>query len=205
MATRDVFAMVMDLRTQLTDLATHASNVRAQVATEVQEIGRGVTDATRHAATALDDFIFLLQQKVEQGDDLAQSVLDIIAQVEAGTLRADQAAQAFIDITTTLTGETRNLGALLQDLLGQAQVTQQNLLTGIQAARDWKGALEALREIHSQAAQNVVKIFEAFQQGKVTLEFMLKVLQEIKQKVKPGDAVGELADILANAGRTGDF
>lgn len=192
---------------RMADTAEKAVSKVHAAATQIEEhaaqIAQKVEEATTGGATALDDFIYLLEAKVKQGDTLAQIVLGFIHDVEIGARRADEAQKAFSGILSTLTGETRSLGALLQDLLSGADLTKNKLQEGVLAAKDWKAVLERLRQYHSQAAQNIAAIFEAFKAGKVTIDFLLKAIQEFKQKARPGDAAADLAQILGDAARQG--
>jgi len=201
----DVFSQLAQLDAALMSVAATASSVKAQVAADMQEIGKAIDDATGSGgASKLDDFLFLLEQKVGEGHYLATVIKEFIGDVEDGVRRADEAARAFGDIHIEFEGKARLLGPLLQELLTDAAQTAAALRQGIVEAKDWQAALERLRGMQGQAAQSIVKMFEAFREGRVTLDFLLKTINDLK-RLKPGDKANDLYQLLADAARTGDF
>lgn len=190
----DVFSAIGQLGSALTTLATGAEVVG-------QRVQSVLADANQRVATQLDDFKFLLQKKMrEQHDDVAAAVLSMIQQYEAGAVRADQVARAFQGIKSDVTGQVRDLGAQLQDLLAGAERSGNQLRD---RAKTWEEALSRLKQLNTQAAQSVVDMVQRFQQGQLTANFLLKTLDEIRAKAG-GREISDLVLMLANEVRRGE-
>lgn len=185
------------LREESTATREHLTETRRHL----EDFGTDVTktlDRVKNDATPrIKDLEFDLQNMAEQGNLWAESLLDVVRQVQQGTVDAGAAIHSFGDGVILFEGQMRSVKDVLADVLpttGEVQSKIQDLQETLESA-DVGEIVERLKGQYNNYAQLLAQTAEGFAQGKVTLERVLQLAQQL-QEVLPGSETAELADIL---------
>lgn len=189
-------------------LVATAEGVASQVESHAKRIDDTLAEVGDRVATKTDDLIFQLEALADSGNAWAESLLDVVHQVEEGTVDAGKAVHALGDGVIVLDGQLRTVRDVLLDVLPTTGQVQQQILDLKRELKDQGAGIdELIRRLgqqHNVYAQQFARLVEAFRQGRATLDAVLKMAQQL-QRVLPGSETGALAELLADAARQGDL
>lgn len=158
----------------------------------------GTLDKVKQDATPrIKDLEFDLQNMSDQGNAWATSLLDIVRQVQAGTVDAGAAIRSMGDGVILFEGQLRSVKDVLLDVLpttGEVQSKIQDLQKTLESA-DVAELIDRLQGQYNTYADLLAQTAEGFAQGKVTLERVLQLAQQL-QEVLPGSETAALAAAL---------
>lgn len=162
---------------------------------------RARTDEAReHVGTRVDDLLFDLERMSNEGNAWATSLLDIVHQVEAGTVDAGKAIGSMGDGVILFEGQLRSVKDVLLDVLpttGQVQQSIRELREELEGA-DVSELVERLRGQWNQVAQTLAETAHAFSEGRASIERVLQVAQQAQQLL-PGSETAATAAALIEA------
>ena len=184
--------------TSETAAARESLDATSKRATDFREhVVKTLDDLKEDATPRIKDLEFDLEHMSDQGNAWATSLLDIVRQVQQGTVNADEAIRSMGDGVILFEGQLRSVKDVLADVLpttGEVQSKIQELQKTLESA-DVNDLIERLKGQYNNYAQLLAETAEGFAQGKVTLERVLLLAQQLQQ-VLPGSETAELAEIL---------
>jgi len=149
------------------------------------------------SATRLDDLIFELERTAKAGNASATSLLDVVRQVSQGTADAAKAVDAFGQGVFLFEGQLQSVKDVLNDVLpttGQVQKRIQELRKELENS-DIEGIIKRLEGQYNEHARVLAQTVKAFVEGKVTLERVVQLAQQIGE-VLPESETGALAEAI---------
>lgn len=183
-------------------LVTEVASTRAELDASrkhITEFGDHVVDSLdrvkKEATPRIKDLEFDLENMSEQGNAWATSLLDIVRQVQKGTVDAGKAIESMGDGVILFEGQLRSVKDVLLDVLpttGQVQKQIQELSEELKNA-DMGEVIDRLKGQYNQYADLLAQTVQAFTEGKVTLERVLQLAQQV-ENLLPGSETEALAE-----------
>lgn len=185
-------------------LASEAASTRStleETGKHLNDFGGKVVDTLdrlkEEATPRIKDLEFDLQNMSDQGNAWATSLLDIVRQVQQGTVDASKALDSMGDGVILFEGQMRSVKDVLADVLpttGEVQSKIQDLQKYLESA-DVGEIIDRLNGQYNNYAQLLAQTVEGYTQGKVTLERVIALAQQLQQ-VLPGSETAALADAI---------
>lgn len=191
-------AALQELSSQLDTFAAKVGETMKSAHDAVATGGDGIlAQLDRIAAEGnprLEDFKRQLEYETEAGNLWTAGLLDLIHQVEQGTIRADQAFHKFGEGVVLFEGQLTRVDSLLLKFLpttGQVQARIQELAEEIKK-QDIGALVEHLNRQYNVYALELAKAVEAYKAGKGSLERIAQLAQQIDDRL-PGSETDALA------------
>lgn len=176
------------------------SGARSEAEETRQALTKSVRETESDVNPRLQDLKNDLAHAAEQGNKMSEALLDMIRQVEQGTLRAEDILHKFGAANTAFEGQLRNVDDLLLEFLP----TSGQVIDRInEMARELDGAdvptlIDRLKGQYNEYALVLTKTVEAFARGEASLERVLAIAQQIKERL-PGSETDVLAQEILDA------
>jgi archaellum component FlaC len=186
----------------LKSIATTASASADEVERASERIAKSVERTTREGGSKLDDFKFTLGNIGDAGNQFAQQLAAVIADVEAGIVRAEDAVHVMGDGFVFFEGQMRRAQDVLAEVLPSTGEVQRRIKEATAEVTTFEQVMERLNNQTNQVARDFAKMVDAFRKGRLSLSEFQKAAAEIGRQL-PGSEVAELADIAEQLGRQG--
>lgn len=191
-------AALRELSTELDTFAAKVTETMGAAQKAIQSGGDSIIKEVDRVASDVDprlqDLKATLEQSVADGNDWSKGLLDLIRQVEQGTIRADQAMAKLGDGMINFEGRFQNIDDLLLQFLptsGQVQERLRELQQQLKEA-DIGSLIDHLNEQYNVYATELAKAVEAYKAGKGSLERIAQLAQQINERL-PGSETDTLA------------
>ncbi len=193
-------------RSTANDVGSTMRRASEQAEQESRRILTGLAKLKQDATPRIKDLEYDLEGMAQQGNAWAESLLDIIRQVQQGTVDAGKAIGSLNDGVILFEGRMQSVKGVLADLLpttGEVQGKIRDLAEELKRA-DIGELVDRLRGQYNEYAQMLADTVDAFARGEVTLERVVQLAQQIGKQMD-GSETGVLADALNEAVLSGQF
>jgi hypothetical protein len=191
-------AAIRELAAELDTFAARVGEVMNAAQRDVETVSDRILGNIESMVTTanprLEDFKRQLEDETAAGNNWAKGLLDLVHQVEQGTLRADQAFHKFGNGLVLFEGQLVHVDTLLTKFLpttGQVQERLQELAEALKGA-DIRTLVDRLNEQYNEYALALARAVELYKAGKGSLERIALLAQQIQDRL-PGSETDVLA------------